>query len=178
MQCSVVRMALRHALLGLLSSAPASGYDLLKEFQGSLNEVWPATQSQVYTELTRLTTEGLIRIASEGPRGRKDYEVTASGLAQLHHWLADVPPEPARRSDMLLRVFFLSVLSKEQRKAYLRTVGATAAAQAAALEAVRTSVESIDAPLARDGLLALEYGVRLARMQIEWAEWALTHSGE
>ena len=170
-------MALRHALLGLLSSAPASGYDLLKDFQGSLNEVWPATQSQVYTELTRLTAEGLISVASEGPRGRKDYEVTATGLAELHHWLAEVPPEPARRSDMLLRVFFLSVLSPDQRKTYLQNVGAAAAVQATALESIRTSVEPIDAPLARDGRLALEYGIRLAHLQVEWARWALTHAG-
>ena len=44
-------MSLRHALLGLLAEHPASGYDLLKQFEGSLAFVWPATQSQLYTEL-------------------------------------------------------------------------------------------------------------------------------
>jgi len=38
-------------------------------------------------------------------------------------------------------------------------------------------VEPIDAPLARDGRLALEYGIRLAHLQAEWARWALTHAG-
>ncbi len=41
-------MSLRHALLGLLSEGPASGYDLLKLFDNSLANVWPATQSQLY----------------------------------------------------------------------------------------------------------------------------------
>ncbi|MDY7528907.1 MULTISPECIES: PadR family transcriptional regulator [unclassified Cryobacterium] len=165
-------MALRHALLGLLFNAPASGYDLLKEFQGSLNEVWPATQSQVYTELTKLTREGLLTVASEGPRGRKEYVVTDSGHGELHQWLTEVKPEAPRRSDMLLRVFFLSALTSAERQSYLKAVGEVAASQLAELEEIRTSIERINAPLARDGLLALEYGIRLARLQTEWSEWA------
>lgn len=59
-------MSLRHALLGLLSERPASGYDLLKLFDTSLAAVWPATQSQIYTELTKLAASGLITVAAEG----------------------------------------------------------------------------------------------------------------
>ena len=72
-------MALRHALLGLLSTSPASGYDLLKSFEGSLFQVWPATQSQVYAELGRLSDQGLVSLTSEGARRRKEYTATAAG---------------------------------------------------------------------------------------------------
>ncbi|PRC47663.1 PadR family transcriptional regulator, partial [Mycobacterium sp. ITM-2017-0098] len=43
-------MSLRIAALGLLAEGPASGYDLLKLFEKSMANVWPATQSQLYSE--------------------------------------------------------------------------------------------------------------------------------
>ena len=47
-------MSLRYALLGLLREGPASGYDLMQIFKLSLANTWPATQSQVYTELGKI----------------------------------------------------------------------------------------------------------------------------
>ncbi|MGB0972936.1 MAG: PadR family transcriptional regulator, partial [Mycobacterium sp.] len=41
-------MSLRFATLGLLAQRPGSGYDLLKRFEKSMANVWPATQSQLY----------------------------------------------------------------------------------------------------------------------------------
>ena len=69
-------MSLSHVLLGLLADRPASGYDLLKRFEISLANVWPARQSQIYTELVQLAEGGLIKVAAEGPRGRKEYAIT------------------------------------------------------------------------------------------------------
>src|SRR3954470_14899990 len=107
-------MSLRHAALGLLSEGPASGYDLLKIFEISLANVWPATQSQLYGELGKLADAGFVTVVAEGPRGRKEYAITDAGRAELHRWLIEVEPTPvARRSDMLLRVFFLGVLEPE-----------------------------------------------------------------
>ena len=63
-------MSLRHALLGLLSVEPASGWDLLKRFEQSLAFVWPATQSQLYTELNRMTDAGLVEVGATGARNR------------------------------------------------------------------------------------------------------------
>lgn len=64
-------MSLHHALLGLLATKPASGYDLQKRFDGTLAFVWPATQSQLYTELGKLDRSGLVEVAAEGPRGAR-----------------------------------------------------------------------------------------------------------
>src|SRR5262245_44739059 len=120
-------MSLRHAVLGLLAEAPGSGYDLMRVFTMSLANVWPATQSQVYGELARLAEAGLVEATAAGPRGRKEYAVTDAGRAELRHWMIDVEPNRVHRSDLLLRVFFLGQLTREEAEDYLRRQGAVAA---------------------------------------------------
>src|SRR3954462_7840845 len=99
-------MSLRHAVLGMLDEAPASGYDLLKRFEQAMSNVWAATQSQLYGELGKLEKAGLIRVLAEGPRGRKEYEITEDGRVELRHWLVEVKPHRSPRNEVLLRVYF------------------------------------------------------------------------
>lgn len=167
-------MSLRHALLGLLANRTASGYDLMKLFDTSLANVWPATQSQVYGELTRLAETGLAEVTAQGPRGRKDYALTEAGLAELRRWLTETHPEQPRRSDMLLRVFFLGLLTPAQRRDFLHHQAEEAAAHHAELLRLQESVDW-DEPgmLTANGQLALEYGLRLTAMREEWARWAV-----
>ena len=166
-------MSLSHALLGLLSVRPASGYDLMKAFDTSLSNVWPATQSQVYGELTRMADAGLIEVGAQGPRGRKEYSLTDAGMAELREWMIDPRPEPARRSEGLLRVFFLGVLSPEQGHEYLTRQREQAAGRHARLEALRESIDwQGQDTVSTNGRFVLEYGLRLTAMYEEWANWA------
>ncbi|GGO01744.1 PadR family transcriptional regulator [Microbispora bryophytorum] len=166
-------MSLRHAVLGLLSAGPASGYDLLKTFELSLENVWPATQSQLYAELGRLAQEGLVRVAAEGPRGRKEYEITEEGRAELRHWLVEVSPAVNRRSDMLLRVFFLDQVGTGAARGYLERLAERAVHEHDQLLGIREFVIGQgDDALRLYGDIALEWGLRLTAAQREWAEWA------
>lgn len=170
---TVTGMSLRHALLGLLAGGPASGYDLLRDFEESLVNVWPATQSQVYSELGKLAAAGLVTVAAEGARGRKEYAVTDAGLAELRRWLLEVEPTTTRRSDMLLRVFFLDLVEPEQAAEYLRARGAAAVRYREQLEKVRDSIPEVSDPLAVYGRIALEWGPRFTALQEGWACWAV-----
>ncbi|WP_433514000.1 PadR family transcriptional regulator [Nonomuraea sp. CA-143628] len=165
-------MSLRHAVLGLLSEGPASGYDLMKMFDVSLANVWPATQSQLYAELGKLADAGLVSVAAEGPRGRKEYAITEEGLAELRHWITDVEPVRTMRSDMLLRVFFLAQVDPQQAKVYLRRQSEIAGKSLEQMEGIKDFVESGQDNLSVFGRLALEYGLRVATTQRQWAEWA------
>ncbi|MFJ2651898.1 PadR family transcriptional regulator [Streptomyces sp. NPDC087420] len=165
-------MSLRHALLGLLVDRTASGYDLMKLFDTSLANVWPATQSQVYGELGKLDTTGLVEVVAEGPRGRKEYGLTPEGLAELRRWLVEEEGSRPQRSETLLQVFFLGVLPKNQAVARLLRQAGTAARQHAGLAALKESVDWEDGMLSVNGRLALEYGLRLRAMEEEWARWA------
>ncbi|KUJ67073.1 PadR family transcriptional regulator [Streptomyces albus subsp. albus] len=170
-------MSLRHALLGLLTEHPASGYDLLKRFDTSLATVWPATQSQIYTELTKLAGTGLITVAAEGPRGRKEYALTDEGLAELRHWLTETKPQRNTRSDVLLRVFFLGVLTPEKARGYLTELAEMSQQGHEELARLAESIDWDDDDLSVYGRIALEYGLRFNAMRREWAEWAAAQIG-
>jgi PadR family transcriptional regulator, regulatory protein AphA len=164
-------MSLRHALLGLVREGPASGYDLLQIFKVSLHNTWPATQSQVYTELTKLADAGLLAVTAHGPRGRKEYTITDEGLAELQRWLRETQPE-VHRNETMLRVFLLGALTREQARDYLTQLVQRAAESLAALEALDGAIDWTDDDLAFYGRLVLEYGKRLQAMNGEWATWA------
>ena len=51
---------LKYAILGMLAQKPMTGYDLMQEFESTLNEFWSANHSQIYPELKKLTNEGSI----------------------------------------------------------------------------------------------------------------------
>ncbi|TDC15277.1 PadR family transcriptional regulator [Actinomadura bangladeshensis] len=166
-------MSLRHAVLGLLAElGGASGYDLLKLFEVSLDNVWPATQSQLYGELGKLTDAGLIEVAAEGPRGRREYRITPSGRAELHHWLIGIAPKPNRRDETLLRVFFLGELTRAEARRYIDEQIDAIGAQAAGLAEVEKAVEwDEQGGMADNGRFVLEYGKRFFEMRRDWLRW-------
>ncbi|MEU1404079.1 PadR family transcriptional regulator [Streptomyces sp. NPDC005728] len=165
-------MSLRHALLGLLADRSASGYDLMKLFDTSLAHVWPATQSQMYGELNRLAEAGRVEVSAEGPRRRKEYTITAQGRKELDDWLTAPTQQSPRRNELLLKVFFLNLATPEQARAILAEREGRATADHERLAALRTALESEDGPLTVNGRIALEYGLRWAEMERDWARWA------
>jgi DNA-binding PadR family transcriptional regulator len=83
-------VTLRSALLALLSSGPLTGYDLVKQFRSSVGHVWHAPDSQIYPELRKMHSEGLLssQPVPWGTRGatKTEYALTPAGEAALRHW--------------------------------------------------------------------------------------------
>lgn len=163
-------MSLRIAALGLLAEKPGSGYDLLKLFEKSLANVWPATQSQLYGELNKLADSGLIEVSAIGPRGRKEYRITDAGRAELRRWITNPQDDPPFRSASLLRVFLLGEIPREQARDHLTELAERADAEVKRLEELRDSIHWGAGGRGPDyGLAALDYGLRMNAMQAEWA---------
>ncbi len=160
------------AALGLIAQHPrSSGYDLLKIFERSLANVWPATQSQLYGELSRLTDQGLIEVSATGPRGRKEYLATETGRTALRDWLTEEAAEPSRHP-LMLKVFLLSELGRSGAADYLAGMAAGVAEYLEGLQRLEESLDWSDSLDDRLGRIVLEWGKRTCRMQIEWATWA------
>jgi PadR family transcriptional regulator AphA len=165
-------MSLRHGLLDLLAGEPMSGYDLTRVFSFSMANVWPAQHSQIYPELAKLTTEGLIAQTGEGPRGRKVYETTPAGLEALRSWLRDTPVDYSIRHEAQLRVFCLWVLPADEALAYLARDRAEYARH---LELLTASIATFDwgaNQVRRASRLSIEFGRRFFTELIAWIDWA------
>jgi DNA-binding PadR family transcriptional regulator len=163
-------VSLRFAALGLLAQHPGSGYDLLRRFEKSMANVWPATQSQLYGELNKLAADGLIEIADIGPRGRKEYDVTDAGRTELARWLTNPQDDPPHRSASLLRVFLLGEVPPEQAREHITAFAENADAELTRLRALRDAlIPWGDGDAEFYGGAALDYGLRIAAMEGEWA---------
>lgn len=161
-------MSLRHAALGLLAQSPGSGYDLLKRFEHTLAHVWPATQSQLYTELGRLEAQGLIEVAGTGARNRKEYAITAAGRDELQEWLRH-PVREVPRDANLLQVFLLGEVDADVAAAHLAELEGRAREHLAALQSLDRSIAWDDSARDRYARLALDSGIRQRRAITEWA---------
>lgn len=168
-------MSLRHALLGLLTQGPQTGYELRKRFEQALSRyAWHASHSHIYPELRKMTEGGLIEIVEEGARSSKTYGNTQRGTEEFRRWML-TPKESPVRSEYTLRLFLLSALEVEDMRPLLDDVVARAEAGIAELDA---AVNHIDAtatpgdkpPFAR---FAAEFGLRYQRLQRDWALWAI-----
>ena len=88
-------MSIRHGLLALLERGQMYGYQLRAAFEESTGSTWPLNIGQVYTTLTRLERDGLVRPLPEREGGQRPYEITDAGRADLALWFAT----PISRTD-------------------------------------------------------------------------------
>ncbi len=169
-ECEDGGMSLRMAALGLIAQRPGStGYDLLRTFELSLANVWPATQSQLYAELNRICADGLIEAAATGPRGRKEYTATGAGHVVLREWLVAPTPDPLR-NPLMLKVFLLTELGLDGAAQFLRGIVDDTQAELDRLVALDASVDWSHGETDRVSHTVLDWGIRYCRMQRAWAE--------
>ena len=100
------------AVLGMMSyEEEVSGYDLKKWIDWSVDlYYWSPSYSQIYTELKKLETLGLVtsRVEpSEGTRSRRLYKITDGGMSAVTEWVNDAPVDPTvLKHSVLLRMTF------------------------------------------------------------------------
>lgn len=169
-------MSLRHAVLGLLSHGPLTGYDLKKHVDGSVAHFWQADQAQIYRTLAGLVADGFAEVhvvAQDGRPDRKEHHVTAGGLAELGDWLASPLAVDVVREPFLARVFFAGRLPPSGVAALLDQREGAARAQ---LERLRALLPSADAAAAAGGLggllrrATLINGIRHVETELAWLD--------
>lgn len=108
-------MSLAHAILASLIDDSCSGYDLAKQFDGSVGFFWQASHQQIYRELSKLDKLGWITseiIVQEGRPDKKVYSVTQVGKQKLQEWIAQ-PCEPTIvKDDLLVKIFSGHIVSE------------------------------------------------------------------
>jgi PadR family transcriptional regulator, regulatory protein AphA len=120
--CTLFSVSLRYAILGYLSTAPGSGYDLAQQLDGGLGWFWSAAHSQIYPELKRLQEADLITSSAEtvGDKLEKRvYSITDAGLGELTSWAAGEPLYRPNRDPERLQLIFSDLGSVESVRRHL-----------------------------------------------------------
>lgn len=94
-------MSIKHGLLALLERGPAYGYQLRASFEESTGSTWPLNIGQVYTTLTRLERDHLVRALPENQQGQRPYVITDAGRAALAVWFSTPVASADRPRDEL-----------------------------------------------------------------------------
>ncbi len=106
----------KYALLGALSIAPMSGYDIKKFSDLSISHFWNENYARIYPVLKEMEREGLVTKTTtytEGRPPRNVYTVTKKGLKELDEWLLQSVEERPPREELLLKLFFSSNVPAE-----------------------------------------------------------------
>ena len=175
-------MSLPHALLGLINYQPSTGYDLKNKFQKSIHFFWNAALPHIYRSLKQMENQGWIASTIEqqsGKPNRKVYRITGEGKKELLHWLAEPPEELEMRHTLLVKVFFGRQLPLERLAEHLKNwreynVNLLKQYETEVMPIIqRQSEKSCYAEDSNYWGLSLDYGIRHARMVIDWCDQAL-----
>ncbi|NJO82590.1 MAG: PadR family transcriptional regulator [Blastochloris sp.] len=167
-------MSLPHAILGLLTVTPMTGYDLKTQaFDNTIAHFWQADQAQIYRTLATMAESGWVESTleiQEDRPNRKVYHITEAGREELRRWLNLAQPLPVHREPFLIQLFFAGEM---ENAAILEHIERQRAAHQALLQQYqRIPMPALGDPtLDRDRTfwrLTLEMGMAMERAYIAW----------
>lgn len=146
-------MALRHAVLAALLDGEYSGYQLAKIFDIAVSNFWHAVPQQLYTELGRLESEGLItgrQVIQHDRPNKRVFTVTRAGIDELDRFSRT----PARlgiiREDLLVMVQAVDHTSQE---AVIKSLEERAEVAAAKIELFESTLQRLRGDLDEETFL-------------------------
>jgi PadR family transcriptional regulator, regulatory protein AphA len=160
-------MSLRHAVLGLLTWQPMTGYELASKFDNTLANAWHASHSQIYPELGKLEDEGMIEVVARGARNSRTYGVTGDGREELRRWLVDVEPSRQQRNEAAVRAFLAPrLLDPADARLALEHGLRDVLAQREMLEEIQRRIDADDGP--QPFAPAVDLGLRISPVMEQW----------
>lgn len=104
----------QYAILGILSIAPGSGYDIKKYCDTVISNIWNENFGHIYPVLKNMSEKGLITPVKVEPSTRKKvYQITQLGREEFLSWLLQPTSVTPVRSEFMLKFLFSSNLPNE-----------------------------------------------------------------
>lgn len=168
----------RYALLGMLSLAPMSGYDLKKMISWSIGHFWNESYPQIYPALKQLTQEGLTTDAVEKQEGRPDrhvYSLTDKGWDELRQWLTEPFEYQVERNELLLKLMFGGFVPVPRNVEHIERHRAVQVQrlQIYAQTEARLRATQANHALLPYWLITLSYGKHIAQAMLDWCDETL-----
>ena len=153
-------------ILGLLAFEPRTGYEIKQVTDQSTRFFWGASYGQIYPELRRLETDGLVE-SREEPRGRvprRIYSLTTAGRSALDAWLGEADESYEVRDEGLLKLFFGELMPAEQRLDLVRRRREWYEESAAMFRRIGNDLGELDEVSGT----VLRYGIELMEWDAAW----------
>jgi DNA-binding PadR family transcriptional regulator len=173
---------LGYALLGLLARSEQTGYDLSQGLKDPVSFFWHAQHSQIYPELAKLESWGLVkykRIEQTERPDKKVYTLTATGKKRLEAWLTDPLEVPKVRDELVLKAYSLWLTDSNAAVQMMRN---HAEAHAERLVEYERRLEQVKRKTGKQaGLKSPWFGVQAVLMRgigyereyMAWCEWMI-----
>jgi len=117
-------MALREAILGLLSDGPMTGYEIKQFFKNVIKHFWNVSDGQLYPTLKQMHESGLISrkvIRQDSTANKHVYSLTEDGRTHFEGWLKEpVTKFEELKEPLVIKVFFFDKLPREEILTHLR----------------------------------------------------------
>jgi len=169
----------RYAVLGALTIAPMSGYDLRTFFDQSVRFFWTESYGQIYPILKQLAADRLVapavqRAGEAGHPRRTVYAITARGRAALAKWLGEPVEQQVGRIEILLKLFFAPEGDPAAARDHVVAFREYHVARLVQFDAVESRIQQQHADRAElpYWLLALSYGQHVSRALLAWCDEA------
>jgi PadR family transcriptional regulator, regulatory protein AphA len=166
-------MILSRLILGLLTIAPMTGYDIKRHVDSTVRHFWAADKAQVYRALASLVKDGYATVEvvrQETRPDRQEHHITDAGRAALREWLAAPLGTPADRDPFLARLFFAGDLDRDRVLDLLHQRRAQAEELLAALVAIQRAPGAATDRSAYLRNATLDSGLTHAHAELAWLE--------
>ena len=167
----------KYAILGMLSLGPMSGYDIKKATDFSISNFRQENYGHIYPVLRRMEAQGLVTLSVAKGVGRPDrkvYSATEEGRQELRKWLNLPPDSEPKRNELLLKLFFSNLISRD---AVIERIKEERAGRERLLEKYIGIEQGLAVHRERDGEIAailwlstVRYGIAVSRAIIAWCD--------
>jgi PadR family transcriptional regulator AphA len=170
-------MSIDHAILGVISWYPASGYDIKMEFEhGGPGLVWGMSFGSIYPRLEKLEADGFIKTheAKTEGRERKTYELTAKGWGELSRWLAKPSAYPLPwRDELLLKMGFWGTALPEDRSTSIQQLRVRQTRSRELLQHLTEWPQNGESAIDEYGMLVITYARMHLDADLAWIDTAI-----
>jgi DNA-binding PadR family transcriptional regulator len=160
------------AVLGALSVAPLTGYQVRETIRDVLGHFWSESFGQIYPALARLEADGMIQREGGDRTGSSTFSLTPAGQERLRERLGEPLVPQAPRNGLMLRLFFGRQLGPERCRELVVEARDRANATLATFSAIRAEIagEPAHADDAPYWLVTVSAGEHAARATLAWAD--------
>jgi PadR family transcriptional regulator, regulatory protein AphA len=166
----------RYVILGLLSEEKLTGYEIKRIVDVRLSFFWNESFGQIYPQLKRLTSEGLIIVSEElknsNIKESKKYEITDKGREALQEWLKAPVEKELIRYEILLKLYFSNAVSSKIMLEHVKEFEVNHRKQQKLFDKYKSQLkQDIDVHSNhRQILMVLSFGQKMWNSYAQWCE--------